>query len=89
MEIINRPIEMISFCAANGELKPLRFRYEGYGHHTRIVRVREILSAKESALVGIQSFLYLCRAMVDGRDQLFELRYMVKDHSWVLYRMLS
>lgn len=88
MEILNKPIEMISFCGTDGALRPIRFRYEDEGHHPRIVRIREILSTKESQQLGIQSFLYLCRAMMAGRDQLFELRYTVKSHSWVLYRVM-
>ena len=89
MEIVNKPIEMISFCGTNGDLRPLRFRYEDEAHHPRIVRVREIISSRESQLLGLTSFLYLCRAMVSGKDQLFELRYTVKNHNWVLYRVMS
>ncbi|MDO4732324.1 MAG: hypothetical protein Q4B50_02240 [Bacillota bacterium] len=88
MEILNKPIEMISICSVNGDLRPIRFRFEDESHHPRIVRIQEILSTKESLQLGIQSFLYLCHAVTGERDLLFELRYIVKSHSWVLYRII-
>ncbi len=88
MEILNKPIEMISFCGTDGDLRPLRFRYEDDAHHTRVVRIGEILSTKLSTQVGLESYLFLCRAFMEGREQMFELRYGVKAHHWVLYRVL-
>lgn len=88
MEILNKPIEMIALCGLNGELRPLRFRYEDVGHHPQVVHIREIISTKESLQVGIQSFYYLCRATLQEKEQLFELRYTVKNHSWTLHRVV-
>ena len=89
MEIVNKPVEMISFCAIDGALRPLRFRYEDERRQARTVRIREILSIKQSTLLGIPNIIYLCRAMLDGRDHLFELRYAIHTHTWVLHRVMQ
>ena len=36
--------------------------------------------------VGIEAQIFLCRAMVDGRQTLFELKYTIRTHSWCLMR---
>ncbi len=85
---MNQPIEMISFCTVNGELRPLRFRYEDETHRLHTVKIAEILVSKEIYYVGLQSYLFVCRAISDGQEKLFELRYNVKGHCWSLFRMI-
>jgi len=36
--------------------------------------------------VGIEAQLFLCRAMVEGKKWLFELKYTIRTHSWCLTR---
>ena len=89
MQALNMPIEMISVCAVDGEIRPLRFRYEDDYHKLHIVRVNEVMVAKELNYVGVQSYLYVCKAFINDREIMFELRYEVKTHRWVLFRMIN
>lgn len=88
MEALNRPVEMISVSSLDGELRPLRFRFEDEKHQLHVIKVREIVNAKEINYVGMQCFQYLCKAVSDERELLFELRYIVKKHQWTLHRMI-
>jgi len=36
--------------------------------------------------VGIEAFIFLCRATVGEKRWLFELRYTVRTHTWCLLR---
>lgn len=85
----NIPIEMISVCSADGKLRPLRFRFEDEYHRLHTIRVAEILVSKELFYVGQQAYQYTCKAMINEKEQLFELRYTVKSHKWVLFRLLN
>ena len=89
MDVVNQAIEMISVCAVDGEIQPLRFRYEDARHHLHTVRVEEVLMVKEVKYVGLPGFQYFCRARVGQEEKLFELRYAVKTHRWVLFRMID
>ena len=89
MKTLNKPIEMISLCAIDGTLRPLRFRYVDERRQACTIRIKEILSSKESYLAGIPSLIYLCRAMLDGQDRLFELRYAIHTHTWILHRIMQ
>jgi len=89
MQPLNLPIEMISFCSIDGRLRPLRFRFEDSEHQLHTIHILEILSEKELIYVGRPGRQYLCRATVGHQEKVFELRYAVKDHRWLLFRMLS
>jgi hypothetical protein len=89
LKALNQPIEMISLCTVDGALRPLRFRYEDDGHCLQTIKVNEVLVAKELNYVGLQSYLFICKALSGNQEILFELRYTVKTHNWVLFRIIT
>ena len=83
------PVDVISMCSADGNIRPLRFRMENEAHQLIRVDIDEVLSMKPVQYVGIEAKIFLCRATMDGRQTLFELRYMIRTHNWCLMRMVS
>jgi hypothetical protein len=86
MQQTTYPVDVISVCAADGSIRPLRLRLEDEHQQLRCIRIDEILSVKDVSYVGIEAFVYLCRAVVQDRVWLFELKYMIRSHSWQLLR---
>lgn len=82
----NVPVQMISHCAADGELKPLRFRFEDAAHMLHTVHISEVIDSRKIEYVGIEAFIYLCRAVIENTERMFELKYTVRTHKWVLFR---
>lgn len=80
------PVDMISMCSANGDIRPLRFRMEDEDHQLLRIDIDEIISSKPIQYVGIEAQIFLCRATVKGKRTLFELRYTIRSHSWCLLR---
>lgn len=80
------PVDVISICSANGDIRPLRFRMEDDKHQLLSVNVDEVVSRKRIQYVGIEAYIFLCRATVQGKNWLFELRYTIRSHSWCLLR---
>ena len=80
------PVDVISMCSANGDIRPLRFRMEDEQHQLLRVDIDEVVSCRPIQFVGIEAQIFLCRAMVKGRETLFELRYTIRSHSWCLLR---
>ena len=89
MGALNMPVEMIAVTSREGSLRPVRFRVEDRNGELTTVRLRRIESAREIPYVGIEAFQYVCRAELGGAERLFELRYAVRTHRWVLYRFLD
>ena len=46
MEQLNSPVDVISVCSANGEIRPLRLRLEAEDHRLLRVDIDEIISNK-------------------------------------------
>ena len=80
------PVDVICVCSANGDIRPLRFRMEDEKHQLLCVDIDEIISCKLIQYVGIEARIFLCRATVEGKRWLFELKYTIRSHSWSLLR---
>lgn len=80
------PVDVISVCSANGDIRPLRFRMEDEAHQLLKVDIDEIISSKQIQYVGIEAQVFLCSATVQGKKWLFELKYTIRTHSWCLLR---
>lgn len=88
MEKMMCPVDVISVCSAAGEIRPLRLRLE-QTHQLIRVDIDEVISVRDVQYVGIEAKIFFCRAVVDGRQTLFELKYTIRTHNWCLIRMVS
>ncbi len=80
------PIDVISVCSASGDIRPLRLRLEDEAHRLLCIDIDEVVSMKPVQYVGIEAQIFLCRATVEGKQWLFELRYTIRTHSWCFLR---
>ena len=82
----NQPVDVISVCSADGKIRPLRLRMEDEEHQLLRVDIDEIISMKPIQYVGIEAQIFLCKAVVKGKEWLFELKYTIRTHNWCFYR---
>ena len=82
----NLPVDVISMCSADGQIRPLRLRMEDEEHQLLRVDVDEVIHSRKIQYVGIEAHIFLCRATVGERQWLFELKYTIRSHCWCLYR---
>ena len=80
------PVDVISMCSANGDILPLRLRMEDEDHQLLRIDIDEVVSSKKIQYVGIEAYVFLCRANVQGKQRLFELKYTIRSHCWCLHR---
>lgn len=86
MELKNCPVDVIAVCSAGGDIRPLRLRVEDEQHQLMRIDIDEVVSTKEIQYVGIEAVVYLCRATVEEREWLFELKYTIRTHTWCWMR---
>ena len=80
------PVDVISVCNVDGEIRPLRLRLEEEGSEAVRIDIESVLKITEIPHVGVEANVYLCRAKSSGRELLFELKYTFRSHSWCLLR---
>lgn len=88
MEMKNTPVDVISVCSADGQIRPLRFRVEDEAHQLLRIDIAEVISTKAVQYVGIEAQIFLCKAMVSGKEWMFELKYTIRTHNWCLFRRI-
>ena len=85
MSEVHTPIDCISVITTSGRITPLRFRLERGDRERLRVNIEQILSTRQIPYVGAEAQIFLCRGSVDGgREQVFELKYTIRSHSWFL-----
>lgn len=89
MDEISKPVDVICVCNTRGEIRPLRIQMEQADQSLLRVNIDEVISTRQIQYVGAEANIYLCRAMVHNREQLFELKYFIRSHSWKLLQMIS
>ncbi len=82
------PVDVISICSADGQIRPLRFRMEDEAHQLLRIDIAEVISMKPVQYVGIEAQIFLCRAVVNGVEWMFELKYTIRTHNWCLFRRI-
>ena len=85
----DRPVDVISVCTAEGEIRPLRLQLTDEENQLLRVNIEEILRTSEVTFVGAEAKLFLCRATVWDRKWLFELKYSIRSHCWSLGRKIQ
>ena len=80
------PVDVIAMHSANGQIRPLRFRMEDEAHQLLRVDIDEVVNCRDIQYAGIEAQIFLCKAFVNGKQWLFELKYTIRSHSWCLLR---
>lgn len=82
------PVDVISVCSTDGNIRPLRLRMEDDCKQLVRVDIEEVISTRQIHYVGIECIIFLCTATVGRRRKVFELRYLLRDHTWCLMRSM-
>lgn len=86
---ISKSVDVICVCDARGEIRPLRIRMEQPDQSQLRINIDEVVSTRQIQYVGAEANIYLCRAIIHDREQLFELKYLIRSHCWKLLQMIS
>ncbi len=82
MESVAHPVDVISVCSTEGEIRPLRVQMVDEERQMLRVNIEQILSMEEIEHVGAEAKIFLCRATIWERKWLFRLKYTIRTHSW-------
>ena len=85
----NLPVDVISVCSAEGEIRPLRLRMEDESRQMLRINIDEIMGVKTVEHVGAEAQIFLCKATLWEREMTFELKYSIRRHSWSICRKNS
>ena len=86
---LNYPIQMVCAFSTQGDIKPLRFRYEDPEHQIITVDVDNVIARKEMSIGYGGSLIFTCESEIDDVKRIYELRYEIGTHKWIFSRRLN
>jgi hypothetical protein len=87
MEQGMRPVDVISVCSADGQIRPLRLQFKDEQNQLLRINVDEIVSTREITHVGVEAQIFRCRVRVWEKSWLLDLKYLFRSHTWQLQRI--
>lgn len=88
MERTMYPVDVISVCSSDGEIRPLRFRLQEETQEPISIDIEDVLRVTQVPHVGVEANVYLCRAKSCDRTLYLELKYTFRSHCWCLLRRI-
>ena len=87
MKIVARPIDAIVVFKGNGHPLPYRFKFTAENGEKTEISVEKILLVEEQRVAGKPSLVYDCQSRIGSCQRRYQLKYMIPDCRWVLYKI--
>lgn len=87
MDIVNQDVEMISLFKSDGEPKPIRLRIADETGELQVYPIQKILSKGIKKIDKQNIWVFNCLIIINGMQRLCEIRYILSETKWVLYRI--
>lgn len=82
------PVDVISVCSAEGEIRPLRLRMSDARQEMIRIQILESVKIKEIPYAGVEAHIFRCRGKYEDQEMVFDLKYTFRSHSWCLLQRL-
>lgn len=87
MKTLARPIEVVSYTDAKGDVRPIRFRIENGDESLQVIKIDKVIFKQKEKLAGNLMILYRCQSNIDGLLRVFEIKYELDTCKWILFKM--
>ena len=91
MKIVAKPIKTLAvFQYDDGTPMPYRFKIKGAGGEPEeeiTVTVGSVLRTDRTRIAGKESIVYHCQSIIGDVEKRYELKYIIPECRWVLYKM--
>ena len=87
MKLRGRPIDAIVVFKGTERPLPYKFKYTDDSGECRQIMVGKIICVDERHIAGAKSYIYDCQSMIGDDEKRYQLKYMVDQCRWVLYKI--
>jgi len=87
MQVLDMPIEMVSYTDNKGYINPIRFRLFLDKVPMQVIKIDKVIEKDVGNFAGINMIVYTCQSLIDDATKLFEIRYEIQTCKWILYEI--
>lgn len=86
MKVLNKPVDMISYCSNSGSITPVKFKIKDSGE-TLTIKVDRIIDITKTKYAGKPIICYTCETIINDIEKRYEVRFFPDTLQWVIYKM--
>ena len=94
MKIVAEPVDMIAEfasgdrrCGSSEKPLPCKFRYTDLAGIAREIYVDRVIHSELAVSGGVRSYIYRCQSVVENIEKIYELKYIIGECRWELYKI--
>jgi hypothetical protein len=89
MNILNKPIEMITSFNNEGIPTPIRFKYSNEEELNIIIKIDKVIHFEKmkDRINKVCYYIYQCRSFIENISRNYELKYDIDTCKWYLYKI--
>jgi hypothetical protein len=87
MKIVAKPVDAVAVFKGTSRPLPYKFRFRSDSGAELEIYVGQILSVEERRVAGIRTLVYDCQSTVEGVRKRYQLKYLIQDCRWELYKI--
>jgi hypothetical protein len=87
VRIVAKSVDAVAVFRGTNRPLPYKFRFREEDGTEKEVLVERIFLVEERRIAGIRTLLYDCQSAVDGVQRRYQLKYLIQDCRWELYKI--
>lgn len=87
MQVLAKPICVVSWTDEKGVIHPVRIKVQKEDESEVIIKVDRVIITEKEKLAGNEMLLFRCQSVINNQQRLFELKYELKTCKWMLFKM--
>ena len=87
MKICSKPIDAFVKFKGVEKPSPYKFRYLDEDEVYHEIKIDKVITIEETKIAGINSYVYRCQSQIKGIEKLYEIKYIIGECRWELYKM--
>ena len=86
MKIVAKPVDALVIFHQGEHPLPYKFKYAAKDGAVKYVQVDKVLETEERQFGSMPVIIYRCQSRVGEQDVRYELKYVLRDARWELYK---
>ncbi len=87
MKIIAKPIEVVSWTDALGNINPVRFKITKEDESNSVVKIDKVICVDKEKLAGNHMLVFKCQSIINGTEKPYEIKYELSTCRWILFKI--
>jgi len=88
MDTVMKEIDVIAFFDKNGDINPIRFRFnESNSEENKVIPIHKILTKKQEFYNGNIMYVFECQSFINDINKLYAIKYEISKNKWYLCKI--